>query len=714
MRRRDSSKFSPAFVALALAVGIAGCTSSDGESTVPADSVVEGDGETADTTEVAATSGDSEGPAAGDSAPAAELPVPEVVDADALTECERLGVACGVFDATDDQIELAVDSLETVAAAMQGAADAEEASRLGVAAAAGLDGIGPVYSDPDAFSAVSFSVGGGPIVSVLTDAAFLVEDIDPGPVDNPITPPTPVEPTGLRRLVRQPLTSAGAPLLERYEPTGGALQTRTALIVNMFDAADANALASIFQAEPEYGTVTVLGPDDVDAAAIATMSDFDAVSILAHGIGSCPAWADDRSECRSGVLFSEVEGGAEGLMAERAAMKGEAQATLPAPSLCNASGALHYCAWSTDQPFNPNGITYVGSCNSDFGFGAGGGGATVSWTGTAHRGIVERTAEAFWTVMVADGVEFDHARDLIESGGYANHGYVGSIRTDLNMFTTAAFTGRNLRARDTVDATFEGDPLAGQAAGFNGQVGDGENERFPIDGERLELTLDGVKTGSESGVTFEIRIDGEPVESDIELARDGTIIEQGEGFADWRVAVPTNAVSLPPMDLADLGISQTPRDVEVRAYQDAAEFTATLGSLRFGTELTARGPIPIFEELATGALAVGGELVGNELVVTFNSNGGDVTGDFRADLSGQGISLGFWEFSMTGTYDPTSGSIDGDGVGVGQSTLPGFTSIGDVGTGPVEGTVNLEAGTVELTLLGGDPVQTYVGVIDVA
>jgi|GEM_PF-4551048 len=726
---------------------VAGCTSADKTSAPSVEPVASAP---SDDTESRVTDGST--PSAGGPDMFADQPIeeivaqiaaPEIVDAAAERSCERYGYVCSLGLATDDQVDAGVAALGSIRTAMKASDDAREQMRLAVAAAAGLDGVGHLEIDADHSTQMTFTIDDGPRFVVLTDAALLNDDPDVPAVARPVEPLQPLgdaatdepgagaepeteggaEPNGLvgpLQSARPIGLRAASPVVRRYEPTGGALAQRSALVLNPFGWDSATAIAALFEAEEEYSTVSVLVGPEVTPDVLLSVPDYDAVHILSHGGGSCPTWTEDRSECVSTIVGGEWDKGIQKqIKAQFDAAEQEIGASVDelagvAYWLCESSGVIRYCFNSDGFPSNPNGVTFFGACGSDFGFGGsnGGGGATVTWTGTTQRLVAERTAAEFWRLMVVEGVEFEVAAKLLADGGYDDHkltwwASAGSV----NMFTSAAFSGRNLRARDVVDATFDGDPLQGQLAKITGTPNDSDDEQFPRDGQKLAFVLEGVRTGTEQGVGFEVRGDGSVWKSDIELVRDGTIIEQGDGYATWRVDVNENAITVPALSLSDLASDRPPTLIEVRAFETEDEFTAVRGEIRFGADVVANGTLPIFDTLEAGMPAAGGQLVGNDLEVAFNTGGGVLTGRLEVEAFGQGLLIGEWTLDIDGSFDAVSGDVVGDVTATAQSRIPGFSQFGDFGTGQTTGTVDLAAGTVTLTIRAGDATQNYVGTI---
>ena len=545
---------------------------------------------------------------------AESFPVPSVVDEAAEVGCQRYGYACSVGDATDAQISASIDALESLSASLESIDDADEQLLAVLAALADMEGVGNVAFDRDNATMVRFSIDGGPPVSVITQAGLLVSNGDLAPIDESYTIEPEAAPTGLLR----------PPAPARYEPAGGPLNKRSALIIDVLGLGSTARIADLFRAQPDYATVTVWSAADALPWNIGTIGNYDAVQIFTHGGGSCPAWTDDRDECTSTILGGPLD------VAEfkaEVAERGNNDFGVDGEP-CVAGGELSYCYTSEGFPSNPNGIMFVGACGSDFGFNNLGTGASVGWSGTADAGIAERTAEAFWQLMVTDGVEFRLAEKVIKASGTDDH--LSSFNLNASRYTSAVFAGRNLRARDVVGAKIDGADLAGQFLRIDGKVNDGKVDTLPTD-ERLTISLEGVRSGSEGGVTFKVLGDDTEWKADIDLVRDGQITQQANGYADWVVEVPANAIEIPDVTLPMIDPSAPLVQLEVRAFENENEYTAVRGPIRLSAEIETSGPL--LTELVDIAQAEGFTTEGDDLRLKFRSGGGPVEGTYALSVS---------------------------------------------------------------------------------
>ena len=692
-----------AVVAVTVLLGVAaGCTSTDGEDAAPAPTQSE---QVADVDDGEQFSDDM---SLDDIV--VRLEEPAVVDGVAEQSCVRYGYTCSMLDATDEQLEAGESALDRVAAAIDGEPDAREQLRLALIESSKVPGLTVVGLDVDSATMLSFSVDGGPRYSVLTRAGLLQDGEaasgETAGSDADARPSSSAEPEGLAR--PRGLTAV---LPERYEPAGGpANEQRRALIVNPFDWSSAFDIANIFQREEQYSTVDVVSGAAVTPFALDSVGSYDAVHIITHGGGQCPPWTNDRAECSSTFVGGELDG--EYFQQERA----DADASVALDFwFCGVGDATHYCFESNAFPSNPNGITYFGSCGSDFGFNTSGAGASVGWTGTTQRFVAERSAAEFWTYMVTDGVEFRLAEQLIKSSATDSHtSTFWASGGDVNQFTESVFAGRNLRARDVIEVNIDGSEPEGQIVQLSGTPEDGADEKFPAKGQPIVFVIEGVKSGTEGAVQFEVKGDDKVWESDIDLVRDGTMKESADGYATWQVTLAEGSVKVPDIEYADLSFDAPPLKLEVRAFEQASEYTAALGEIRFGTDLAALGSVQVYRQL----LDAFGSDADADLRVAFNSAGGPLMGNMKVQASARGVVFGEWTLDLDGEYDAESGTLTGVGTATGlagvnvpgASGLPGVpgASSSDAGGGPFTGTVDLDAQRV-LIEFGGAPDQNWVG-----
>ncbi len=634
----------------------------------------------------------------------AAAPVPDLVDTSAERPCERWGYACDPLAVDDEALDETMAALDAVTAAMTESDDAREQLRVGLVALDRIDGVGHVEADVDTATMLSFTIDGGPRVAAITAAGELQEGGDVTPVDESFVPPpaTAAEPQGFAGTGLRGARTAGP---QRYEPVGGPLNGRSAAVYNPFEWESAGAIAAIFQADDEYTVVDVFNGSEVNPFTVERAGGYDAVHIITHGGGSCPSWTDDRSECGSTFVGGEFD--ADLARAEMAAADRSVGLDF---FLCESGGTTRYCFSSNAFPSNPNGIVFFNSCGSDFGFNQTGAGASVGWTGTTQQRVAERTAAEFWRLMVTDGVEFELAKEIVHGSGLDSHqNTFWASGGSVNAFTSAMFQGRNLRARDVVEMRLDGAEPQGQVLQFTGRPQDGQPETFPAEDQQITFEVEGVRDGTENGVTIEIRGDDTEWKSDIDLARNGSAVEPRDGYATWRVTLDPGSVEIPDLAWSDLDPSRAPVEIEVRAFESSSEYTAYEGSVRLGTEVEFSGPLPFLDEIRP-ALAPDGEVDGNDLRVEIDTGSGELTGSLLAEISGSAGRVGTWRFDLEGTYDPESGVVDGQFT---ASTRGGVFDMVDDETesGTFTGRANLPSETIQLQLdIAGRP-QVYNGTI---
>lgn len=642
----------------------------------------------------------------------ASAPEPSEIDPTAETACARLGYSCSPLGADDADLDRMVEVLESVDAAMAGSGDAREQMRLALLAVLDVEGVGHVEADLDHATMIAFTVDGGPRVAAFTDAARLQESEEIAPVDDSFVPQpgsVEVDPTASTevkgRVSPVGFARSSQPLVRRYDPAGGpGNDDRSAAVFNPYGWSSAGDVAAIFRAEEQYGTVDVFTGADVTPVTVGAAAGYDAVHIITHGGGSCPSWTDDRSDCSSAFIGGIVD--ADTVRAQQAASDTSPDVDF---FLCTSGGELRFCFNSGGFPSNPEGIVYFGSCGSDFGFNTTGAGASVGWSGTTQQRVAERTATKFWELMVTDGVEFELAKEIVQGGGWDSHVATYWASTGVNALTSSVFSGRNLRARDVIEMRIDGEEARGQVVDVNGLPEDANAELAPIDDQRITFDVEGVRTGSEDGVTIELRGDGEEWTSDLTVGSDGALVSEEDGYGTWRVTVDPEAFEIPDLSWSDLSAGNAPIEVEARAFEDAAEYTADRGTVRLATDVNFTGEIPIFTELERG-LPDGGVLTGNDLRVTIDTGTGELTGSLFVELIASGFGIGDWRLELVGTYDSATGAVEGTVDSASQGAIGG-ASTSNRSDGTFVGAANLQAETIQIQLGIGGQAQTYIGTV---
>ncbi|MGB0112497.1 MAG: hypothetical protein WBP59_04710, partial [Ilumatobacteraceae bacterium] len=668
----------------------------------------------------------------------------EVVDAAAVDRCDVMGYACDWADAPDGAMVDSFELLEELAAEMDPSTPLESielvAQRL-------LDDgrAAEVLPDLEGYTGIAFRLPGSPLVFLDTPLAGMdvdtIEERVVAPTQLTAPPPTSIEPQGFR-----------GRLPERYHPVGGPLSPRSAVIIEPYAAVDGRctdisweglgqlldlgspigvndcrqdgdgvtegaAIAAIFRSEPEhYTSVVHLRDDQATPVAIArAVASANSLHIATHGSSNCRNTVPtgdlatglrpgdyDPSVCYSMIALGPLSA------QDRAALRA---GTLTAPAGATFSNERWWATGDFIAKAVPNDAIVFGSnCTSADGrLGASGLAGFVGWHGYAAIPSAVDAAIRFWTMMVVDGTEFDVAYATLQDEGLHRSRHTNA-RQAFAVDPTASLVagGTNPRARDVVTARVDGADLGGQTLRVAGFPGDAVPEAFPADDQAITFELEGVQRGSESAVKIELLLDGVELVSDIVLARDGVVVDSGADWDSWMVTVNPGAVKIPATTPADYAPGAT-KNLEVRAYERENRYTADAGDVTLGVKLAAVGPLPIFEELAAGLPP--GAIVGNELRVEFDTDGGPVVGSMRVSMVHETVGeLGFWTVDLTGTYDPTTGAVAGDGAGTAQSTV-GFVSASEQGTGPWQGTVDLAAATMTATLGMGGQTQPFNGQI---
>lgn len=712
------------------------------------------------TSEILDAVGDSTAtPSTGNQASTASEPdglvlVGEVVDATADQRCDMMGYPCDWADAPDGAMADSYALLERFAAEMDPSAPQASVERV----AQGLldDGqAAEVLPDLDGFTGIAFRLPSSPLVFLDTPLAGPIPD---APAERVGAPSAPTEPDTTAST--EPVAPAssepqgfGRMLPERYHPVGGPLKPRTALIIEPYASVDERctdytwegfsrlldlefpvkdndcrqdddgvtegaAVRAIFSAKPDhYTNVTYLRDDQATPSAIsAAIGSADAVHLATHGSSNCRNAQPteelsaslqpgdyDPSVCYTMIALGPLSA------SDRRALNAGTLTALPGTSFSDSR-------WWATGDFIASGaandaIVYASNCTSADGRLASAGLAGfVGWHKYARQSGAVDAAVRFWTMMVIDGTEFDVAYATLQDEGLHRSAPSNSDE-HLGIVPTATLLagGTNPRARDVVTARIDGADLGGQTLRVRGVPGDGAPETFPADEQSVTFELEGVKRGTESSVEIEVQLDGVELQSDVQLARDGSIVASGADWDTWRVTVRPDAIQIPATVAADYAPGAT-KQLEVRAYERSSRYTADAGEVLLGTKLASIGPLPIFEELAAGMPAEG-SVEGNELRIEFDTAGGPVTGAMRVSMNHNALGeLGYWTLDLTGNYDPATGVIGGDLVGTAQATVP-FISAGDFGEGTWTGNVDLDAATLTATLGVGGSTQPYDGMV---
>ena len=675
---------------------------------------------------------------------------PDTVDPSATQRCDRFEYPCSWLE-LDNAV---FDGVTELASEVQAAVDAADSPEAGLDAAVELLAEMPVVElivDREGYTGMLYRLDGTPELFATTSNAA------------PIGEPVDLDLTEVQASVDE-LASTGAagltmprtlaPVLRDFHPTGGPIVPKRGIVIDpqadnevacpiegqvgpCFEDGDGriegSAIVGMMNAHPQVSAVHLAGLDATPWN-IADLSGYDLVHVASHGSSGCAnsnqgwtrgsnniAGSDDRAgfveEQRSAFQNTELDPDrcysltvlAPYNIARYQEFKRSGQ-QLPAGVGFNGS------TWAVVDSFflqslGPQSIVYLSHCTSGDGqlLRSGRFGSFVGWHSYARTTVAYQAGAEFWRLMVAEGVEFELAIDELDDASLTSTVTAGF--GDGSVGVAGAFlatSGRNLRARDVIVGKLDGGDWDGKVLDVNGKPGDADPERFPAGEQALTFELEGVRTGSEGVVTVEVYKDDAKLESDIDLARDGAIVQSGDEWDTWRITVKPDAIEFGPTTGADFAPGAS-FELEVRAFAQQDEYTADIGTVRLNTDLASTGPLPIFEELERG-LPVGGYVEGNELLVEFETKGGPVTGDLEVTFGRVGIEIAFWRIQLQGDYDPATGSMSGTLDSQAQAGLAGITDSGS-SSGQWEASVDLDAGTVTGTFGFLDFSQPYIGQI---
>ena len=677
---------------------------------------------------------------------ALQLAEPDVVDDTADTRCDRLGYPCSWSDVPEADFErshqLSIDLQDITLTADDPAAGLDAAlERL-----RDVDDLAEMIVDREGLTGLMFRLDGMPEMYALTalagpvgqpeelDLAALGVDIaaTDGDVDTPVTS----EPQGIRSLPRA------------YQPTGGPIVPKTALVIDPYASApiecprgspagatcritgDGRVEGSVVNAildAPEQITSTYApaldDPSQVggwDPILGPALSDFDLVHIASHGSSGCGGLKEGWVASWSSLGESRQLPDRCYSMSTIGTYNKARYASLPPDQRRIPAGlSLAGDKWVARDDyfvgkFKPTAIVYLSSCTSADGslFASGRYGSFVGWHSYARFTTAAESAITFWNLMATEGLEFDQAIEQLDDAGLTSTMVVDATNGGAAAAELAS-GGKNLRARDVITLTLDGQDPEGQVLRVEGMPGDGQPEVFPARQQQVTFEVEGVRDGTAANVQIEFRYDGKKldVRNPITLDTNGTIVDEGDDWATWQVTVIPSTIEIPDTTTADYAAGAVPTPLEVRAFVDGSEYTADLGNVRLGTQLASNGPLPIFTELAA-VLGSSATVTGNDLRIEFDSAGGPATGFFRVDMVASGLDVGFWQYELTGTYDPASGRISGDFSGEARVRVDVIgISEGDSGSGTWEGTVDLDSRTLAAVVSIADRPQNYVGAI---
>lgn len=674
---------------------------------------------------------------------------PDVIAPDEEARCDRFGYPCRWTDLDDDRF----DDLVVLAREIQDIVDAEPTPEEGLDAAVerlASEAVVEIIVDREGFTGMFYRLDGTPELFATTELAAPVGD----PVDLDLTELNeqldaliaagdPAAPTGFR----------GGAAPRTYEPVGGPLVQKNGLVVDPYAIIDVDPADCPKGTPPDgckkdsdnrvegsivYGIMSAheqieadyLGGANATPWALASIAGYDLVHIATHGSSGCananegwagsisnPSGEDDpagavdarRDDFKSTTLDPDRCYSFQSLGPFDQAGFDEFRETgaeMPQHVGMNGYNWLVTDSFFLDK-FQSDAIVYLSHCTSADGqlFRSGRFGSFVGWHSYARTTVAYEAGVEFWRMMVVEGVEFEIAIAHLDSRRLTWSAVLGGDGG--GVAAVLGSSGKNQRARDVIEARLDGADLDGRVMRVSGAPGDGSPDRFPEGGQKLTLVVEGVKNGTADAVKLRFYADGQELVSDVNIQRDGRILEQGSEWAKWEVEVPERAIALADSSAAQYGANGTPIEIEVRASLDDAEYTADVGSVTLGARLASNGPLPIFEQLEAG-MPSNGELRGNDLEIIFDTITGEATGSMRVELAASGFDLGFWELELVGTYDPASGSIEGTLEGISEGNVVGI-SAGESGSGTWEGIVDLGDLTLRSVLAFGGASQNYVG-----
>ena len=670
---------------------------------------------------------------------------PEIVDPDAETRCDRIGYPCSWSDVPEADFERSHQlSLELEELTL---AEADPAAGLDAALVrlADVDDLAELIVDREGLTGLMFRLDGLPEMYAMTLAAGLVGEpelldlavlgIEPAPTVDGTAADTPAtgEPQGIRGLPQD------------YQPTGGPIVPKRALVVDPYantpvacpKGAPAGAtcrsdggtrlegsiISAILDAPEQITSIYAPALDDPsqpgewDPILGPPLSEFDLVHIASHGSSGCGGlvggWVAALDQLGKPISLPDRCFS----MSAIGTYDKARYAALPAKQRVIPDGlSLAGDKWVARDDyyvgkFKPTAIVYMSNCTSADGslFASGRYGSFVGWHSYARATTAASAAIKFWDLMATEGLEFEHAIEQLDDAG---------LTSTFVLFNTGAAAaemahgGKNLRARDVITLTLDGQDPDGQVLRVEGLPGDGQPEVFPAQQQQVSFEVEGVREGTAGDVQIEFYYDGKvlDVRTPIKLDTDGTIIDEQDDWATWRVVVNPSQIEIPDTTAADFTPTATAKPLEVRAFINPAEYTADRGNVRLGTLLASNGPLPIFTELAAG-LPPNATVSGNDLRIEFDTDSGAATGFVRVDITAAGLDFGYWQLDLTGTYDPATGRISGDLTGVADARVNDAGIFGDAGGGTWDGTVSLGAKTLTAALSINGQGQAYTGTI---
>ncbi|MCZ7535614.1 MAG: hypothetical protein M5T61_06530 [Acidimicrobiia bacterium] len=665
--------------------------------------------------------------------------VADVVDADAVLRCERIGYPCTWEEAREGASADSFAMLEEVRAAMIEVEEPSDQIELAARRLVDDDRVVEVMPDLHGFTGVMFRLDGAPPVFLDTELAGTVAD---GSERERVELSVPVVADG------ESGSTTGGGLgnvrPRRFHPAGGPLKPKRASVIDPYStydrdctsvslkpsavldfefpikfaecrktgdgATEGDAVAAIFESHPSYaGRVKHLRDSSVTPyGALAAFSSADSVHLVTHGSSNCRGALDealrpidyDPDACYTAIALGPLSD-----VDKRAMRTGKLNA--PAGSSFSntrwwATGDFLGMAAKSDS------IVYASNCTSADGQLASADVAGfVGWHSYARVSSAVDAAIEFWRLMVVEGVEFDLAYSQLQVAGLHRSKYTNAMEyRGARATATLVAGGRNPRARDVIQMRLEDAELSGgKSVKIVGTPGDGVNDAV----EGVKFFVEGVEHGTENVTKIQLYIDGKKAGKPIKVS-EGVETTPKKAWSEW--LVEPDEIALPfDVTLRDLD-PDTRRGYrwEARVYVRKSRYSAhEADPIYFGADLRVEGEVAFFEDLGEAVEPTGAFLSENLVWVEFPTDGGAIAGAFDATVDAA-FGSGNWHADLTGTFDPASGSISGQAVATAFGGGAGVFA-GDSASGPFTAQFDWGSGTLSGTMLDGSQQMPFTATL---
>jgi hypothetical protein len=648
-----------------------------------------------------------------------------VIDATAAERCERFGYPCTWAEAGDETLQETLSLSEQVLELIE-SGNLEDGFDAAEELLTADERVVEAALDREGYTAVMLRLDGGLPAYVFTPLA--------APLRDPSASPSAFGPSPQAGVVQAQLASFEI----TREP---AITPRKALVLDPYAAIDAagegNDVVNIFASHPDFTVEYVT--DSVGPAQLSGWSSYDAVHVTTHGSSWCPEEVlfripDNPLIASREIVEHDLDRCHSGFGAGAISNIDNSWQNQPGMSVVTSSvgGTPHRRLFVSDEFFAAQAsmsetVVFLSSCQGGGDRIRGGRipmvgmfGSFLGWDNNVSASATANTAREFWRLMAVEGLEFELAVQRLEEKDLNTDAYdrstVENFIRDLvpktantGGFDTTSMlvsAGKNLRIRDVVTTFVDGAEISdGSWIATETRVEDGVEEYIP----EVKFRVEGVKDGDEATALIEVIIDGDKkLDREIRVS-EGTVFQPGSGWNDWEITV--EKLELPfDLTVADVDPANPRKHTwEARVVDTTGNYSARKANpVFFSGGFEAAGPIPILEQLGEQITAVGGSLEGNELVLEFRSDGGPVTGELHAVLSSDVAgAVGWWDLTLTGTYDAQAGTMQGDAAGSSFGDAAGITA-SDSGTGTWEAVVDLRARTVTGVIGVGDSSQSFV------